>query len=124
MSKRRSGFLPSRGKKDADTFGAEADEDQFDEEAARLAFLSEAAKRAASGFLPMRGRKSSAEMMELMEKRRIQSAFMPMRGRKWSGQPELAASTANAWYPRFYHQIPFGAPVVKLGEQAPVHFSR
>lgn len=128
MSKRRSGFLPSRGKKDADTYGPEVDGDQFDPEAARMAFLTEAAKRA-SGFLPMRGRKSSAEVdnynnyynAELMEKRRV-AAFMPMRGRKWSGQPESAGApaTSNVWYPRFYHPVPFGSMAAALGESSPI----
>lgn len=118
-----------RGKKDLFFEGASVEPNIDD--SARAAFLSEAAKRA-SGFLPMRGRKSSADATEdfeeMMEKRRVAS-FMPMRGRKWDnamplGQPESAVpSTANAWYPRFYHPVPLGAgPYAAAGQPAPLMY--
>lgn len=117
LSKRRSGFLPSRGKKDSSDQDAPL-MDQFDD-AARVAFLTEAAKRA-SGFLPMRGRKSDGDFAdsvlnnEMMQKRRV-SSFMPMRGRKWSGPAE----SANMWYHRYYHPVPLGA-AMPVAEPAPM----
>lgn len=126
MTKRRSGFLPSRGKKDAAELSYNADDAApmdaaFEDAAARMAFLNDVAKRA-SGFLPMRGRKSADSQQSLgnfeeaMEKRRVAS-FMPMRGRKWNsmmnGQAEMpvAVPAASAegvphyWFPAssYYH---------------------
>ncbi|KAI2805272.1 hypothetical protein BLOT_004266 [Blomia tropicalis] len=119
MSKRRSGFMPSRGKKGQESFEAINGGGLFDiPDSARDEFMQEVDKRA-SGFLPMRGRKSMNSypydefIGDLLEKRRG-SQFMPMRGRKWSpisdGVPMAMSlpSTANGWYPRYYHPIPFG----------------
>lgn len=145
MTKRRSGFLPSRGKKDGQaennnmlpSFSAAAAADDDDAAAAlnaaaledaaavRLAFLNDVAKRA-SGFLPMRGRKAAAssgsDYEEVMEKRRVAS-FMPMRGRKWdtgSGQAELAVPAAASGVSHYQWLPPTGTYFHATAQQHPM----
>ena len=145
MTKRRSGFLPSRGKKDGQaennnmlpSFSAAAAADDDDAAAAlnaaaledaaavRLAFLNDVAKRA-SGFLPMRGRKaatsSGSDYEEVMEKRRVAS-FMPMRGRKWdtgSGQAELAVPAAASGVSHYQWLPPTGTYFHATAQQHPM----
>ncbi len=148
MAKRRSGFLPSRGKKDAgapentlpfnaadDATAADASSAFEDAAAVRLAFLNDlAANKRSSGFLPMRGRKSaSSDFEEVMEKRRVAS-FMPMRGRKWEdasmggGQAEMAVPAAvggvasHYWLPSSGNYFHAALPAAAQQHPAPMFY--
>ena len=120
-----------RGKKDlivADLYDAAVDSPSsaYDTEADRMAFLDWKAAKRASGFLPMRGRKSDYSMLlneEVLQKRpSADSSFMPMRGRKWfvpSAQSEsmmAQPATANVWYHRYYYPVPLTSAKVKMAD--------